>query len=78
MSLTDQSPYTHQSWQTTKYSTFMMHKAAAAMANATYGGVRAALARATNSMAAAETQRQTARARLGNQRRQRLLTEQRL
>ena len=36
--------HTHQSWQTTKYSTFMMHKAAAAMANATYGGVRAALA----------------------------------
>ena len=36
--------HTHQSWQTTKYSTFVMHKAAAAMANATYGGVRAALA----------------------------------
>ena len=34
----------HQTWQTTKYATFVMHKAAAAMANATYGGVRAALA----------------------------------
>ena len=37
--------HTHQTWQTTKYSTFVMHKAAAAIANATYGGVRAALAR---------------------------------
>ena len=34
----------HQTWQTTKYATFVMHKAAAAVANATYGGVRAALA----------------------------------